>query len=64
MPIFQSLYFQHCARPTAHHSAPAYKLLHAMGCPCLTKIQGWATLPARDLLNTLADLPGYFAIAD
>lgn len=60
--IFQSLCFHHCARPTA----PAYKLLHAMGCPFLTKIQGWATLLllARDILNTLADFPGYFAIAD
>lgn len=37
-----------------------------MGHPLLTKVQVWATLllPATDLLNTLADFPGYFAIAD
>lgn len=57
--------FQACERPTARHSAPAYKLLYAMGSPLLTKIHGWATLllPAKDPLNTLADFPGYFAIA-
>lgn len=37
-----------------------------MGHPLLTKIQVWATLllPVRDLMNTLADFPGYFATAD
>lgn len=50
---------------TIQHLLTTTTGIHAMGCPLLTKIQGWATqvLPARDLLTTFTDFPGYFALA-